>query len=129
MKNPRCRWVSVSAGILTLCLTTGARADNGILSLDCSNGNSNVKHIWINLGTDAVTDDYGTKSGVPVSPATITPTTIKYYSTWLDGITWTEFIDRTTGKLSEWQTVHGMTYNQHTATCVKSDLALPATKF
>ena len=105
------------------------RADDAILALDCSNGNSNVKHIWINLNTGAVTDDDASPAGVPVSPATITATTIQYFSTWINGITWHEFIDRTTGKLTEWQNFHGADYNTHTATCVKSSAPLPATKF
>ena len=105
------------------------RAGDAILALDCSNGNSNVKHIWVNLNTGAVTDDNASPAGVPVSPATITATTIQYFSTWINGITWHEFIDRTTGKLTEWQINRGAVYNTHTATCVKSSVPLPATKF
>ena len=116
-------------GTLALFMITAARADNALLALDCSNGNTNVKHIWINLDTDAVTDDNASPAGVPISPATITATTIQYVSTWVNGITWTEFIDRTTGNLREWQNVHGAIYNSHSATCVKSSTPLPATKF
>ena len=106
-----------------------ARAGDAILALDCSNGNSNVKHIWVNLNTGAVTDDNASPAGVPVSPATITATTVQYFSTWTNGFTLHEFIDRTTGKLTEWQNFHGADYNTHTATCVKSSAPLPATKF
>ena len=107
-----------------------ARADDAILALDCSNGNTYAKHIWIDLNTGAVTDDYGIPAGVPVSPATITTTTIQYFSTWVNGITWHEFIDRTTGNMREWQSFpNGTNLNVHSAVCVKSSAPLPATKF
>ncbi len=112
-----------------------ALADSGVLALACAdNAGTDVKHVWINLSTGAVSDDRVNSAapsyGVTISPATITPTRIQYSSYWPPAaMTWTVVIDRTTGVLTESNSHLGQVFNTYTYACVKSTTSLPATRF